>query len=150
MSTPQRSLPALLEERIEAVLGDNADPMPVLEERAREILPELPAIVWECDARTLAFSFVGQAAERVLGYPRERWTHEPAFWADVVVHADDREPSVRYCVTETREGRDHDFEYRAQAEGGRVVRLRDVVRVLPGADGTAERLRGIMIPLSPS
>ena len=148
MSIAQPSAPVLLEECVEAVFGDHSDPMPLLEARARTFLPGQDAIVWECDARTFVFSYVSESAERVMGYPARRWTDEPTFWADVVLHSEDREPSVNYCVAETRQCRDHAFEYRAVAADGRVVRLRDIVAVLPDANGAPERLRGIMIPVS--
>ena len=37
----------------------------------------IDSIVWEIDARTFQFSFVSKKAERLLGYPVERWLHEP-------------------------------------------------------------------------
>ncbi len=136
---------AALDARADAVLGDHADPMPLLAERARTLLAGEQAIVWEADARTFVFSYVNPEAEAVLGYPASRWTDEPTFWADVVLHPADRDASVTYCVAETGKGCDHDFEYRALAAGGRIVRLRDYVRVVPDAAGRAERLRGVML-----
>lgn len=145
MSIEQPVAPATPEQRLEDVFGSETDPMTVLETRAAALLPGQHAIVWECDASTFHFSFVSASAEAVLGYPRARWTDEPTFWADVVVHGDDRDPAVSYCVAETGECRDHDFAYRAIAADGRVVRLRDVVRVV-GPDGRPDRLRGIILP----
>lgn len=87
---------------------------------------------WTADAATLAFSFVGVAAERLLGYPLERWTCEPGFWLD---HLDprDRERVLFLC----RSAVDHDvercFDYRMTAADGSVVWLRSAVR--PGHAG---------------
>ena len=66
------------------VFGLPDDPMEVVEARASLVLPGRDAIVWEGDAATFQFTYVGEAAERVLGYPVERW-REPGFWAEVVV-----------------------------------------------------------------
>jgi PAS domain-containing protein len=148
MATTQ--LPAELSQRIQTVFGANTDPMPQLEERARKLLADQQAIVWEADAATFAFHYVSASAERVLGYPLSRWTSEPTFWADVVVISEDRDDSVSFCVAETGQCRDHAFDYRARAADGHVVRLHDVVRVLRGGDGKASRLRGIMVALTPS
>ena len=41
------------------------------EQRFRDLVQGLDAIVWEADARTLAFSFVSQRAEVILGYRTE-------------------------------------------------------------------------------
>ncbi|HEX8392332.1 MAG TPA: PAS domain-containing protein [Longimicrobium sp.] len=137
--------PALsFEVRLDAAFGDPSDPMHLLDERAAELLAEA-SIVWECDAATFVFSHVSRSAEDILGYPASRWTDEPTFWADVVLHDDDREESVTYCVAETQCDRDHDFGYRARAADGRIVHLRDYVRVIPATASTPKRLRGIMV-----
>ena len=145
MSIDMQGATATLDETLDAVFGSHQDRMALLEVRARKLLEGEPHIVWECDASTFKFSYVSHSAEDVLGYPRRRWTEEPTFWADVVVFPADRDESVGYCVAETGACRDHDFDYRARAADGRVLKLRDYVRVVGGEDGRADRLRGVMI-----
>lgn len=130
---------------VREVFGSSDDPMETVEARANDVLPGRDAIVWEGDAATFQFVYVGEAAERVLGYPVERW-REPGFWAEVVVHPDDRGDAVGFCALATGQCRDHDFEYRACTSAGEVVLLHDIVIVLPGVRGVPERLRGIMLP----
>jgi PAS domain-containing protein len=137
-----------LAERLAEVFGAPDDPMDAVEERARRLLPGHHAIVWEGDAATFQFGYVGRAAETVLGYPTSRWTEEPSFWADVVVHPEDRDTAVAYCALCTGKGQDHDFEYRARTADGRDLRLHDVVRVIKGDKGIATRLRGVMLDVS--
>jgi PAS domain-containing protein len=132
-----------LEDQAEAVFGDNADSMETLMQRAGELLPP-DAIVWECDANTFVFSYVSPSAELALGYPTQNWITDTTFWARTVVHEADADQAVSYCASETACDRDHAFEYRARAADGRVVRLRDVVRVVPPMDGHPKRLRGVM------
>jgi len=119
----------------------------VAENDLQALVDDLDAIVWEGDAQTFQFSFVSKAAEKILGYPAERW-YEPGFWADVVVHPDDRDHAVAYCALATAQGRDHTFEYRARAADGRLVWLRDVVRVVHGDKGIPVSLRGVMIDIT--
>jgi PAS domain-containing protein len=145
MSIDTQSIAGTVDEAVDAVFGTHNDPMPLLEQRGRERLAGHGAIVWEADAATFAFGYVSESAETVLGYPVERWLKEPTFWADVVVHEADRDSSVSFCVAETSQCRDHAFEYRATAVDGRVVRLRDYVRVIAGPSGAPERLRGVMV-----
>ena len=140
-----QTLDATLEERIDDAFGENTDDIALVDARAAELLAEHDAITWEADASTFAFSHVSRSAEAVLGYPVARWTGEPTFWADVVVHQADRDEAVSFCVAETGQCRDHAFEYRAKAVDGKIVRLRDYVRVITDAAGRPERLRGIMI-----
>src|SRR6185436_20813019 len=93
-----------------------------------ELVDTLDAIVWEGDARTLSFSFVSQRAEKILGYPLSRWLEDPTFWVDHL-HPEDRERAVQFCQEATRAGEDHAIEYRMIAADGRLVWLRDLVRV---------------------
>jgi PAS domain S-box-containing protein len=114
--------------------------------RFRDLVNSIEGIVWEADAGRFTFAFVSQQAERVLGYPVERWLREPTFWKDHL-HPDDREGAVDFCVTATAENRDHAFEYRMIAADGRIVWLRDLATVVVEGD-RATRLRGVMFDIT--
>lgn len=117
------------------------------EDRCRLLIHGLDAIVWEADPATLQFCFVSERAETILGYPVEQWLKEPGFWVEHL-HPEDREQAVAFCKTAINEGRDHRLEYRALAADGRVVWLRDIVRVIPDAEGKVRRLIGLMIDIT--
>lgn len=134
--------------RVAEVFGSIDDSMDAMEKRAQEILADRRAIVWEGDAATFQFSYVGRAAEDVLGYPRRRWTDEPTFWGQTVVHPDDRDEAIAFCALATGRCLDHDFVYRAVGADGKIVWFHDIVRVIKGRKGVAERLRGIMIDIT--
>lgn len=134
-----------LDERVEAVFGAEGDPMWALDLRALELLWDEEAITWERDARTFEFWHVSAAAEAVLGWPRTRWTVEPGFWAGAVVHPRDRDRVVATLVAQTAACRDHELAYRARAADGRVVRLRDIVKVVCGDNGAPESVRGVTL-----
>lgn len=135
-------------DRIWKIFGSPSDPMPALEERAKELLPGVDLILWEGDAATFEFSYVSPVAAKVLGHLPERWTSEPTFWADTVVHAEDRSDAIAFCAVATGQGRDHDFLYRAVRPDGSVAWLHDVVQVIKGARGVAVKLRGIMLDVT--
>lgn len=137
-------------EKVRMAFGTGSEPISVVARRAETLFADVPIIVWEGDAQTFEFSFVSSAAEKVLGHPRERWTGEATFWADHVVHPADRDDAIAYCALATGKGRDHAFEYRANAADGRTVTLVDYVQVITGKRGIAERLRGIMIEVGPT
>ncbi len=115
--------------------------------RFSDLVQGLDAIVWEADAETFQFSFVSRRAEAVLGYPVERWLEDPGFCAGII-HPEDRERIVASCQTATAEGRDHQFEYRAVAADGRVVWIRNLVRVVRDADGRVRQLHGVMVDIT--
>jgi PAS domain S-box-containing protein len=128
------------EERLQAAHQES-------EQRYRDLIQGLDAIVWEADARTLTFSFVSRRAETVLGYPVERWLREPDFWVRRI-HPDDRDPVMQIYRAAIADGRDHEFEYRSIAADGREVWLRDIVHVVRDADGRPTTLRGLTVDLT--
>ena len=118
--------------------------------RSREWLDSLvhsvDGIVWESDAETFQFTFVSQRAERLLGYPVERWLSEPTFWRDHL-HPDDRDRAVALCTEAAADARDHELEYRMIAADGGVFWLRDIVTVVV-EDGRPAKLRGLMVDIT--
>jgi PAS domain S-box-containing protein len=110
------------------------------------LVGSIDGIVWEADATTFQFTFVSQQAERLLGYPIERWLTEPTFWKDHI-YSDDREWAVALCVSATADKRHHDFEYRMITADGRIVWLRDIVSVIVEND-LPVKLRGVMVDVT--
>lgn len=133
--------------RLLKVFGRQDDPVAAVERRARELLSEYRTILWEGDPQTFQFSYVSAVAEDILGYPASRWTEEPAFWTETVVHPEDRDEAVAFCALATGQNRDHDFCYRARTADGRIVMLLDVVQVTLGSRGVAVKLRGLMVEM---
>ena len=126
------------------MLGAPTHPVHLVERRARELLPHQRAIVWEGDPATFQFTYVSASAVAILGYPIRQWL-EPGFWADTIVHPEDRTAAVTYCALATGKGRDHDFSYRARTADDRIVRLHDIVHVIKGPKQVAVQLRGVMV-----
>jgi PAS domain S-box-containing protein len=112
-----------------------------------DLLEGLDAIVWEADPHTFQFTYVSRGAERLLGYSLEHWLGTPQFWVDLL-HPDDREQAVEFCRSAVRNCQDHEFEYRMIAADGRVLWIRDIVRVVCDSAGGASGLRGVMLDVS--
>jgi PAS domain S-box-containing protein len=109
------------------------------------LVNSIDGIVWEADSRSLQFSFVSKQAERLLGYPVERWLSEPSFWSNHL-HPDDREWAVMALAEAVIENRSRDLTYRMIAADGRTIWLRDIVTVA-SEDKTA-KLRGVMVDVT--
>src|SRR5262249_5266602 len=103
------------EERLQAARRES-------EERFRDLVQGLDAIVWEASAPSRDFTFVSRRAETVLGYPVERWVKERGFWINHV-HPEDREQVASLSASALAAGEDHEIEYRAPAADGREVWL---------------------------
>lgn len=116
------------------------------QQQYENLVASIDGIVWEADARTFQFTFVSQQAERLLGYPIERWLTEPTFWQDNI-YPDDRASAVAFCVSATAQKRNHDFEYRMIAADGHIVWLRDIVSVIV-ENGVPVKLRGVMVDVT--
>ncbi len=117
------------------------------EQRLREVVQDLDAIVWEADAETWQFSFVSQRAEDILGYPVSQWLTEPDFWLNHI-HRDDRERTAALCRQAAAQGAGHALEYRMVAADGRGVWLADQVRVANDLGGNHRRLHGVMVDIT--
>src|ERR1043166_4044006 len=117
----------------------------VQDERRSRLLDALPAVAWAPAADPFPFTFVNPAAEKLLGYPLDRWLNEPNFWSERL-HPDDRHVAF-LCHNETVAGRDHELVYRMIAADGRVVWLRDYVNVHK-VDGVPVELFGVMVDIT--
>ena len=117
------------------------------EQRFRDLVQGLDAIVWEAEARNLRFTFVSQRAEGLLGFPPEHWLRESDFFS-LRIHREDRERALEICRTAVAAGTDHEFEYRSVAADGRVVWLRDIVHVLRDSQGRPRQLRGLTVDVT--
>jgi diguanylate cyclase (GGDEF)-like protein/PAS domain S-box-containing protein len=111
-----------------------------------DLLQGIGALVWEADAEDLHFTFVSRHAEKLLGYPADRWTRGSS-WGDHI-HPADRERALAECRELARNGTDGELEYRAVTAADAVVWVRDSVR-LGGTTG-APTLRGVMLDVTRS
>jgi len=116
------------------------------ERRWLDLVNSLAAIVAEADATTWRFTFVSRPAEAILGYPTAAWLSD-GFWVNHL-HPDDRDRVVGFCLAETAAGRMHTMEYRMMAADGRVVWLRDTVRVVAGATGRPAMLQCLLVDIT--
>jgi len=114
--------------------------------RFSDLVNSIEGIVWEAELSPLRFTFVSRQAERVLGYPVERWLSDPTFWNEHI-HPDDVEWALPLWEGAAEGNRVYDFEYRMIAADGRSVWLRDMATVVVEA-GRPPRLRGVMVDIT--
>jgi PAS domain S-box-containing protein len=116
------------------------------EQRFRELVNGLDAVVWEADPDTLQFSFVSRRAEQLLGYPPEQWLREPGFLKRLIHPAE--QATVLAQLAAVGQATDScDLEYRAVTADGRVLWLRDSVSVLQSVEGQP-LMRGVMMDIT--
>jgi PAS domain S-box-containing protein len=115
------------------------------EERLRLLMETANILSWEADAESWRFTYAGDQAIKMLGYPVEQW-YEPDFWTSHI-HPDDREQAVTFCEKQSEILDYYEFEYRMMAIDGRVVWIHDLVNVFR-KNGQPKTLRGFMIDIT--
>ena len=114
------------------------------EHRFETLVDSLDAIVWEADPDTLQPFYVSRRAEKILGYPAENWTKDPTFW-EMILHPSDRPDVVAKRRAAFTDRSRYDIEYRAIAQDGRVLWLRELGDTVEDA---GLQVRGIMIDVT--
>jgi diguanylate cyclase (GGDEF)-like protein/PAS domain S-box-containing protein len=117
------------------------------EQRFRDLVQGVDAIVWEADAVNYQFTFVSQQAEKLLGYPVEDWLTNADFHRKYI-YPDDRLQVANHYLLATSEAKEQVVEYRAIAADGRVLWLRDLVQVVKNKAGMVQLLRGVMTDIT--
>jgi PAS domain S-box-containing protein len=135
---------ALRRRRLEIADRESRDE---LEDRFRQLVEQLPAIVylWEAGADGQCY-YVSPAIEPVLGYAVEEWLADPRLWADRI-HPEDRDRAVAAELRSRETGEELACEYRMLAKDGRVVWIRDQA-VANRSDGALHHLQGLMYDVS--
>jgi PAS domain S-box-containing protein len=123
----QRDVAERLRRRFEALL-DNLD----------------HAFAWEADA-TLKVLYVSAHAERLIGFPRERWLAAPSFWSECV-HPEDREKLMRMLEDAFATEKNQRCEHRCVTASGRETWLRTGVHF--ARNGGRQRLQGVSVDIT--
>jgi PAS domain S-box-containing protein len=93
------------------------------EQRYRDLVEQMGAIFWEANPEAPGFTFVSRGAERLLGFPSDRWIEDADFWL-TRVHPDDRGAVVdAWRRARTRQAGVEEFEFRARTADGRTLWL---------------------------
>ncbi|HKE98051.1 MAG TPA: ATP-binding protein [Actinomycetes bacterium] len=111
----------------------------------RALVAELGAIVWEAEGWGGAFTFVSQGAQRLLGYPLDRW-NEPDFWINRI-HPNDRAAARARARAAIADQRSYESEYRVTAADGRELWLLEIAKAAT-LGGVAPRVRGLLIDVT--
>lgn len=121
--------------------GSGTEALLMLEEQSEAapmsggIAKDVPAVIWEADAETLAFRTVSGNVESVLGYPISHWLATPQFFSGRI-HADDRDEALSFYQSAIQQGLEASAEFRAVSASGHAVWCRESIRVTEPKVGT--------------
>ena len=98
------------------------------EEKFRSLVETMNLLPWEADIETRQFTYVGPQAVSFLGFSMNEWSKE-GFWR-ARIHPEDRD-WVEVVQSEALEkGASFESEYRMIRADGRVIWIRDMMRVI--------------------
>ena len=115
-------------------------------ERFHELVESLDAVFWEADAKTREFSFVGGQPDELLGADAAEWPSQGRVWGDHIL-PEDRDEALGSSQGSAEAGENHTLEYRIRTPDGRTTWIRDLVKVVRGAQGS-HQLRGLMVDVT--
>ena len=116
-------------------------------ERLQLLLSVTRILPWEADFSSSLFTYVGDQATDLLGYPRSEW-YEPGFWA-AHLHPDDRERAMARAEEYANTRDNYELEYRLIAKDGRAVWLHNLISVIREG-GQPKTIRGFSIDITES
>ncbi|WP_041522131.1 sensor domain-containing diguanylate cyclase [Gilvimarinus agarilyticus] len=112
----------------------------------KTLLESTHAIPWKIDWETMTFAYIGPQIEKLLGWSTDSWISAND-WAERM-HPEDRDWVVNFCISQSKEGVDHEADYRALCADGSYLWIRDVVHVVRNDEGAVESLVGFMFDIS--
>jgi PAS domain S-box-containing protein len=117
-----------------------------LQRRCEYLAHAVSGIVWEADPITMRLTYVSPRAERILGYPIERWVAEPAFWKNHL-HPADRDRACRARALLKTDSQVRKLKYRMIAADGKTIWFNDLHTVVEERDRPVKIL-GIMTDIT--
>ena len=118
----------------------------VSRQKFETLVNSIQGVVWEADPKSFAFSFVSEQAAKLLGYPREQWISETAFWLNHI-HPDDQLVAQNFRTRRIEGEKSNQFEYRMIASDGRAIWLREISN-LTVENGVPQALRGVLFDIT--
>lgn len=112
----------------------------------RKLVELTHAIHWTFVLTANRFTYMDRKVEDLLGYSPDSWIDQQSWMARI--HPDDREHVVQYSLACISRNEDHQVVYRAVAADGRIVWLRDIVTVVPSADGSPTEVVGFLVDVT--
>ncbi len=109
------------------------------------LLSSIHGVPWSYNFETNNFLYVGPQSEEILGCSPEK-INTIEDWLNIV-HPDDREKSLNFCLNESLAGNDHVFNYRIIKKDGSIAWIRDIVKVIQKNHITTD-LHGFMIDIT--
>jgi PAS domain S-box-containing protein len=131
---------------LEKDMRERTEQLSQYQRQYQELENTVDGIVWEAHVGQSGYTFVSRQAERLLGYPIERWLTQVGFWQSIL-HPEDRSRLTGDVYQGTEQKKDSQNEYRVITSEGRTLWMRDQIKVIYEA-GAPAKMRGIMVDIT--
>lgn len=116
----------------------------------RALVEQIPAVTYiEALSPSNRVLYISPQVEELTGYPASMWTDRPNFWAETLLHPEDRDRVMSIChdpVTETTGF--YGCEFRLVRVDGSIRWVRDAAVLVRSADGRPLFWRGVLFDIT--
>ncbi|MEK7371095.1 MAG: GAF domain-containing protein [candidate division NC10 bacterium] len=116
------------------------------EQRFRQLVEGIDAIVWEADA-TGRLTFISRGADGIAG-PDVEQVSTLRELCERLAHPEDRQRALAFLEIAAAEGTNGVTEHRVLSTDGRVLHVLHRVRVAKDAEGRVRQLRGLVVDIT--
>jgi diguanylate cyclase (GGDEF)-like protein/PAS domain S-box-containing protein len=134
---------------VRAALAATRAELELAEQRYRQLVEQIPAIVYECEFDADAtLRYVSPQVEALLGHPPQAYLDDPGLWYRQI-HPDDVERVREREQVALISGGEFDCEYRVRTADGRQRHVWERDSVVRDEAGTAMFTQGIVVDVTP-
>ncbi|MBA3582203.1 MAG: PAS domain-containing protein [Gammaproteobacteria bacterium] len=116
------------------------------QKKIQMLINSVDGLLWEAHPHSNIFTYVSGQAEKMFGYPRERWLEDKKFFKSLI-HPDDYVTVITKNAEETQALRNYDYACRMLTAAGKEIWVRNRVTVVT-KDKTPLILRGVMFDIT--
>src|SRR5215207_3892020 len=128
----------------QAAVGASLEPT---DERFKELVGSIDAIVSEYDLRTRRFTYISEQVERVLGFVPDLLEGDDRIWLSLV-EPEDRTMIETVTAKALEERSDFAYVYRMRATDGRLIWLRVSASLVLDELGEPALIRGVSVDVT--
>lgn len=115
-------------------------------DKYQTLIQTIDGVVWEAEPDKLHVAYMSPQSLPILGHDPDVWASTIGFWRDHI-HPDDRKETNAKFERLTKEGQNHELEYRYQKGNGEYIWVRDVVTVITENEKPVI-IRGVIIDIN--